>query len=248
MTDNEIKLQEKARDLVGREVIYCLSTLMYELREVAENLDDHDTYTELCYGTPDYEEAAWQATQEADASVLWEMLEHVDTVPELLVQWDIRPADEALARFAENEDVFEQQYDEDDEPAGWAHNDAVADTVLELIKTSPKASDLALENWRTDSGVLDGAHDEVLEDIRTALNAQIEDYQAFCQEFDIDTDDYQREVFEHWLVTEWLGRKLTEKGEVVREYMGLTIWARTTTGQAISIDGVIEEIVKELEK
>lgn len=54
------------------------------------------------------------------------------------------------------------------------------------------------------------------------------------------------EVFEHWAVTDWLADKLEAKGEKVdRDFAGLTVWARTTTGQAISIDSVIEEITTE---
>ena len=58
-------------------------------------------------------------------------------------------------------------------------------------------------------------------------------------------DPYEREVFEHWIVSEWLGRRLVERGEKVDfDFCNLTIWARTTTGQAISMDGVIREIYK----
>lgn len=66
-----------------------------------------------------------------------------------------------------------------------------------------------------------------------------------CEWFDVDP--YQREVFEHWIVSEWLADRLAEKGEKVdKDFSGLVIWARTTTGQAISSDGVIEEIHAEL--
>ena len=50
------------------------------------------------------------------------------------------------------------------------------------------------------------------------------------------------EALEHWLVTEWLGKRLLEEGEMVIEFLGLTIWGRTTSGQAIYIDSVIEDI------
>lgn len=68
-----------------------------------------------------------------------------------------------------------------------------------------------------------------------------------CDFFDIDTSDYQREVFEHWAVSSWLADRLEEKGETVdKDFYGLCVWARTTTGQSIAIDGVIEEIVADL--
>lgn len=67
------------------------------------------------------------------------------------------------------------------------------------------------------------------------------DWQDLCTDHDIDP--YDREVFEHWIVTDWLADKLEAKGEKVdRDFAGMTVWARTTTGQSISIDGVIVEI------
>lgn len=66
-----------------------------------------------------------------------------------------------------------------------------------------------------------------------------------CEEADLDP--YQREVYEHWIVSEWLADQLAEAGEKVdRDFAGMTVWARTTTGQAICIDSVIEAIHAEL--
>lgn len=50
------------------------------------------------------------------------------------------------------------------------------------------------------------------------------------------------EVYEHWIVSDWLGRQLEKRGEIVGEFKGLTIWGRTCTGQAIFLDEVIQEI------
>ena len=55
-------------------------------------------------------------------------------------------------------------------------------------------------------------------------------------------EDYPDEALEHWLVSDWLGNRLREEGEMVVDFMGLTIWGRTTSGQAIYIDSVIEDI------
>lgn len=52
------------------------------------------------------------------------------------------------------------------------------------------------------------------------------------------------EVYEYWAVTSWLADKLREHGEPVAEF-GLThVWGRGTTGQAIALDYVIEQITK----
>ena len=62
-------------------------------------------------------------------------------------------------------------------------------------------------------------------------------------------EPYDREVYEHWIVSDWLADKLIEKGEKVdKNFAGMTIWARTTTGQAIYCDHVIEQITEELNK
>ena len=55
-------------------------------------------------------------------------------------------------------------------------------------------------------------------------------------------EDYPDEALEHWLVSTWLANRLRKEGEMVIDFMDLTIWGRTTSGQAISIDSVIENI------
>lgn len=65
--------------------------------------------------------------------------------------------------------------------------------------------------------------------------------QEACEAHDIEP--YDREVYEHWAVSQWLANKLIEQREKVdTDFAGLNVWARTTTGQAISQDGVIERI------
>jgi len=64
---------------------------------------------------------------------------------------------------------------------------------------------------------------------------------AFC-DFN-GLEPYEWEVYEHWIVSDWLADKLIEQGEKVdKDFSGLCVWARTTTGQAISMDAVIERI------
>lgn len=70
-------------------------------------------------------------------------------------------------------------------------------------------------------------------------------WQELCEENNIEP--YDREVYEHWIVSSWLADQLEEHGEKVdRDFAGLTIWARTTSGQAIANDYVIEQITAEL--
>jgi len=56
-----------------------------------------------------------------------------------------------------------------------------------------------------------------------------------------------RDALEHWIVSESLGLKLGQRGEIVRKFFDFTIWGRTTSGQSISIDSVIVEIALEME-
>ena len=62
-----------------------------------------------------------------------------------------------------------------------------------------------------------------------------------------DEQDNPSEVLEHWIVSESLGLKLGQRGEIVRKFFDFTIWGRTTSGQSISIDSVIVEIALEME-
>jgi len=69
-----------------------------------------------------------------------------------------------------------------------------------------------------------------------------------CMEFDIDFHDFQPEIFEHWIVSDYLADKLEEHGhKVLRDFFGMTVWCRPTTGQAILLDVVISEICAEME-
>lgn len=51
---------------------------------------------------------------------------------------------------------------------------------------------------------------------------------------------------EQWVVSEYLGRQLKSKGEIVIEFAGYTIWQRNTSGQRIAMDKVIKTIYGEL--
>ncbi len=57
----------------------------------------------------------------------------------------------------------------------------------------------------------------------------------------------QREVFEHWAISDWFADKLIAAGEKVdKDFAGLCVWARTTTGQAIYADSVTERIAADI--
>lgn len=62
-------------------------------------------------------------------------------------------------------------------------------------------------------------------------------------------DPEQAEVYEHWAVTDWFADKLEAAGEKVdRDFAGLNVWGRTTTGQSIEADAVIQRIYADLNR
>lgn len=72
-----------------------------------------------------------------------------------------------------------------------------------------------------------------------------DEWSDLCSEEGIEP--YEWEVFEHWAVSGWFADKLIAQGEKVdKDFGGLCIWSRTTTGQGIASDGVVERIYNEL--
>jgi hypothetical protein len=135
----------------------------------------------------------------------------------------------------------------------WDGSDGVdQDDLIKLSSRQPDAddySDQMPEGWGV---ALDGRPD------RWGFygpEGECDDGQGFASELDAwraaaeeaGQEVHGSEIYEHWLVSDWLAAKLEAKGEtVVRNLCGLTIWGRATTGQAIYIDGVIEAIARDL--
>ena len=78
--------------------------------------------------------------------------------------------------------------------------------------------------------------------------SEAETWQELCEEQNIDANEYVSEIFEHWIVTDYLADKLEERRHrILRDFFGFTIWGRPTTGQAILLDSVISGICEEME-
>lgn len=71
---------------------------------------------------------------------------------------------------------------------------------------------------------------------------------TMVEEYETERDELfgKREVLEIYAVSEWLFKLLKEQGESVVELLGQYLWGRCTSGQAIDMDTVIEDIVLEL--
>jgi hypothetical protein len=68
-----------------------------------------------------------------------------------------------------------------------------------------------------------------------------------CAQSVADANDEAVEIFEWWRVTESLCEDLRELGEPVLDNDYGHWWGRTTTGQGIIGDGIIQEVVKLIE-
>ncbi len=81
----------------------------------------------------------------------------------------------------------------------------------------------------------------------TTGNTFADNWQELCEVEDIEP--YDREVYEHWAVSDYMAELLQAVGEKVdTDFGGLNVWARTTTGQMICMDSCIEACVREQER
>lgn len=121
---------------------------------------------------------------------------------------------------------------------------SLCEQAMELAAPIPDYEEVAIqEGWTLakDTGrwCLESESRDAVEDREEYLSAE-----DACREHNIDP--YDREVYEHWIVSDWLVRRLAEKGEKVdTDFAGLTVWARTCTGQSIALDSVIKAIAVE---
>ena len=216
------------REFVDREIIYCASSLISDLSTLLQSASN-ETLRQVGYSweddilplleATDYEEAGRAHIAQMDRDELIEALDDASVK-------DTRDEDTlaALADCAYHEVKNKGELDEDE-------------TFEDFF-----------EDWKLDQlGQWPGVPDEQL---RFLLEADVDEFddgwKEFCDQQGVDTDDYKREAYEHWIVTDWLADKLSARGHVTGGIMGLTIWGRPTTGQSISMDHVIQEIYKEL--
>jgi hypothetical protein len=214
-------IQELASKLVQEHVICCVSSLIEGLIKVSSELD----YKLF-----------------ADAFDI-----DIDDLQSLCQ----RPDYETAARdFIFNDaDVVDLESVADEEGC-W--EDIVAEVAPEVVEDTEEDEDSSTtfytyagtdERFKDEDEAKESAIESVMPAIREAVWKITIDYESVCTNHGLDYE--YTDVYEHWVVSDWLSRRLAEKGEVIGEVCGLTIWGRCTSGQAISIDGVITEIAKE---
>lgn len=62
-----------------------------------------------------------------------------------------------------------------------------------------------------------------------------------CNEFNLSYD--YDEVYEHWAIESRFASELESRGYLTFEFSNFTVWGRMTTGQSISLDYVVRQIV-----
>jgi hypothetical protein len=86
--------------------------------------------------------------------------------------------------------------------------------------------------------LLDGLGEDWLKDLTQEILEEI------AQDTGLDSEP--QEIYQWYLVTDWLGDNLKAIGEPVLENDYGTWWGRTCCGQAIELDGTIQKIVDNL--
>lgn len=216
--DNESKRQELASRLVEREVYYCVSSLVSTLSTLAQHCG-----------------------READIS--WE-----DDILPLLESYDYEQA--GIDAINNCSDLAELETMAD---AVGYWSDAVEKTdwdecTLYDEGDGEEPHEMSFDDWfqmfkETDS------EGPILEVLRGYIEEQATDWEEFCRENDVevrDSNEYRAEVYEHWIVSDWLAARLKEKGCITGELCGLTIYGRCCTGQSMSLDRNMQEIACEL--
>lgn len=218
------RFQEACRKFLSSKIIYCVSSLM---SDVASNLEetsrifdfDYDEAFDWFRTPPDYAEALDQS-----GIKVFEYEGDWYYADEKYFDWDV--IDEAITEF--NDDVLE--YEEDDEEP-----------------TNPEDC-VSRTDFKTIEEALGFLKDTLAVSVSVLLADDEEEAQReACEDNSIDADDYRRDVYEHWIVESYFASRLADRGEVVFDFGGMTIWGRTTTGQSIYMDYVIEQMVRELD-
>ena len=214
----ESKRQELASRLVDREVYYCVSSLVSTLSVLAQNVG-YNVLRDECL--------SW----EDDILPLLESINYEEAVRAWVMDSSGTDVD-SLERAVEMGGYWENVVD----ASGYT-------TYLsEFIPTPEQEEAFDFQEWLD----ADSERDEKFRELVFEQLESTSDMEELCREFQVDTDNFREDVYEHWIVSGWLSCKLKGRGEVTGDLCGLTIWGRCTTGQSICLDRVIQNIAIEL--
>jgi hypothetical protein len=214
---DESKFQRVCGLWVSRNIGECVSSLM---SDVGQNLEQCSRIFDF-----DYDEAlGWFQSEDyeyvVDSLIDDADLDDLETIADMVGDWEDAIADVPTA----------VQTEDDPDEEVW---------VIPSLGISEDTEDDANQE----------ALDRTIKEIRAKVKAMITsdaEYTEIGQHFNQECD--YTEVYEHWTIPErWTAELLRDHGQVVFDFGGLTIWGRSTTGQSISIDGVIRRIVSNLD-
>lgn len=216
--NNESKRQELATRLVQREVYYCVSSLVSTLSTFVQNAP---------YEVQRSEGISW----EEDILPLMEMIDYEEA---------------GTAHINECDDIDELESMADG-VGYWtdACQHAGYDDTQEYADSDGEMDTVDFQTW-FDEHNTDDEKATALDLLREYIVSNTSDWEEFCRDNEVDTDDYRCDVYEHWIVSDWLAGKLKARGYVTGELCGLTIYGRPTTGQSMCLDHNMQEIALEL--
>jgi hypothetical protein len=114
-----------------------------------------------------------------------------------------------------------------------------------IMRASQLVEDL-LEAAMYGEKVFGGIELDNIENLYITDEATAQDYGFDTQEAMQEAGEDQQEIYEWWFVSEWFYERLRSVGEPVIDSDYGYLWGRTCTGQAISLDSVIENIYDSL--
>ena len=235
---NQVTKYDLASRLVNREVVACVSQLMSALYEATsyplDNLRLEEDDIRDLMEHKNYESACLTYLSTADLNNLEAAVEACDgDWDEFLVEHGF-PTNDMLEEAVDTlwDKLVELEDTEEPTP----------EQEAELVTLRAEHDSLPgdLDDWFDAN---EGQFDKLRANVESFCDEHT-DWENLAQELDVEPD--YDEVYEQWIVSDFLGRKLEAQGETVRTVLGLTIWGRCCTGQAIALDYVIQRVAVDL--
>jgi len=213
--------QDLAARLVQREVFQCISSLVSGLAKIANEVN-------------------YKAFEDAfglDQDELYNILQRPNY-------------EEAARQFIMDDADLDDLESIADEVGYW--DDVLEEAVPSVVELDDEEDPAftyigTVEQFSDEDDARESAIESSMGLIREKVWAMVttqEEFQKIVQDHNLDYD--YDEVYEHYSISDWLARKLSDEGEITGEVAGLTVWGRCCTGQSMTLDSVIQEIACEL--
>lgn len=82
-------------------------------------------------------------------------------------------------------------------------------------------------------------NDSKIEELQNQIDSIDNEIEELTEE-----QENPQEIFEWWIISNWLAKELKEQGEPILENDYGIWWGRTCTGQSIKMDGIIRKIAE----